>query len=434
MNMKQNINNKQNKSIMKKYLILAASAAVVLASCAKIDSFENNTEGNVLSFGVYTGKATKAVSATDYDTMTTELLKASSFGFGVFGYYTDAANYASSTKANFMYNQQVTWASTKWTYSPVKYWPNEHGASAHSTDTDKLTFLAYAPFVENLTINGDSESTVKDGAATPAAATEGIIAMTGNKQAEDAKLTFKVPASSEEQIDLLYGVMAATYTDVEGTPIGTVGKPLENLTKQKTDGKVEILFKHALAKIAIDIKEVVDAEDPTTSVNPVSDGTKVVVKSVKLIGTTFGTQGKLNLYTGAWNVTSSADEFTVAPLPDAIKTDAVPTAYPSNAGVDEDGLDKTIDLMLIPSTSPATTITGVEILYYVCTEDANLDGGVSVVPNNITKDFTTPLTIVKGKQYNLNLLLGLTSIELDATVEAWTVDSTTDVDLPKNVD
>ncbi len=39
-----------------------------------------------------------------------------------------------------------------------------------------------------------------------------------------------------------------------------------------------------------------------------------------------------------------------------------------------------------------------------------------------------------GKQYKLNLLLGLTSIELDATVEAWTVDSTTNVDLPKNVE
>lgn len=415
-------------------MILAAAAALAFCACAKVETVKI-TPDEAVSFGVYAGKAavSKAVSATDYYAIDTDSLKASTFGFGVFGYYTDAADYASNIKANFMYNQQVTWASTKWTYSPVKYWPNEHGASATSTDTDKLTFLAYAPFVENLAINGDSESTVKD--ESGAAATEGIIAMTGNKQAEDAKLTFKVPASSKEQIDLLYGVMAAKYADVEGDSIGVVGGPLQNLTKQKTDGKVEILFKHALAKLAIDIKEVIDAEDPTTTVNPSSDGTKVVVKSIKLVGTTIGTEGKLNLYTGLWNVTDSATEFTVAPLPAAISVDAAPTAYPGIAGVDEDGLDKTIDLMIIPSTSPATTITGVEIVYYVCTQDTNLDGGVSVVENKISRDFSgSALTIVKGKQYNLNILLGLTSIELDATVEAWTVDGTTDVDLPQNVD
>ena len=415
-------------------MILAAAAALVLCACAKVETVKI-TPDEAVSFGVYAGKAavSKAVSATDYSTVDTDALKASTFGFGIFGYYTDADDYASSTKANFMYNQQVTWASTKWTYSPVKYWPNEHGSSATSTDTDKLTFLAYAPFVENLAINGNTESTVKDTATVAAAATEGIIAMTGNKMAEDAKLTFRVPASSEQQIDLLYGVMAATYTDVEGRTIGQVGDPLENLTKQKTDGKVEILFKHALAKLAIDIREVVDQKDTTSTVNPVSDSTKVVVKSVKLVGDKIGIQGKLNLYTGAWVVDTLYTEFTVAPLPDSISVDAAPAAYPGIPGVDEDGLDKTIDLMIIPSTAP-TTITGVEIVYYVCTADKNLDGGVSVVENKISKDFTTPLTIVMGKQYKLNLLLGLTSIELDATVEAWTVDSTTNVDLPKNVE
>lgn len=431
---------------MKNSMILAAAAALALAACAKVETINNTTESNALSFGVYAGNAaTKAVSATDYSTVTTATLQASTYGFGVFGYYTDATPYASDTKANFMYNQQVTYndGASKWTYSPVKYWPNEHGASAVSTDTDLLTFLAYAPFVENLAINGDTESTVKDGAATPAAATEGIIAMTGNKMEEDAKLTFKVPASSEEQIDLLYGVLAAQYTDVEGATIGTVGNPLENLTKQKTNGKVEILFKHALAKVAIDIKEVVDGLTPDTSVDPVSDGTKVVVKEVKLVGTNIGTQGKLNLYTGVWSNTSVATEFVVDPLPTDIAVDAAPTTYPTIPGVDEDGLSKTIDLMLVPyysdNSTPAddtddvyTQITGVEIVYYVCTEDTNLDGNVSVVENKISKDFASALNLVMGKQYNLNLLLGLTSIELDATVEAWGNGGETNVDLPKN--
>ena len=423
---------------MKKYLILAATAALALASCAKVDTFQTTTEVDTpLSFGVYAGKATKAVSGTDFGTITNTELQASTNGFGVFGYYTDANDYDQSAypiKANFMYNQQVKYSAGAWSYSPVKYWPNEHGASAVSTDTDKLTFLAYAPFVANKAIASDPSDhgvSITDKAGT-AAADEGIIAMTANNVASDATLTFKVPASAEEQIDLLYGVLGADYTGLDGTTF-TAGSAMENLTKQETDGKVNILFKHALAKIAIDIKEVVDAEDPPTTVNPVSDGTKVVVKSVKLKGTAIGSQGDLNLYTGAWSNLTTATEFTVAPLPAAITVDAAPTAYPSIAGVDEDGLDKTIDLMLIPGD--ASKITGVEIVYYVCTEDSQLDGGVSVVENKISKDFATALSIAKGKQYGLNLLLGLTSIDLTATVEAWDVITpATDVDLPKNVD
>lgn len=424
---------------MKKIFTFAAVAAVVLSSCAKVDNYKVSAP-EAISFGVYAGNAaTKAVSGTDYSTVTNVILgDANKSGFGVFGYYTDAANYASNTKANFMYNQQVkgngngTVAATAWTYSPVKYWPNEHGASAVSTDVDKLTFLAYAPFVANNDIANDKGVSITDKTGS-AAADEGIIAMTANNVAGDAVLTFKVPASSEEQIDLMYGVLGAQYTDVEGATIGTVGSPMVNLTKQKTDGKISILFKHALAKIAIDIKEVVDAEDPTTTVSPVSDGTKVVVKSVKLKGTAIGTQGNLNLYTRAWSNLTTATEFTVSPLPTDIAVAAAPTAYPSIAGVDEDGLAKTIDLMLIPGAS--SVISGVEIVYYVCTEDSQLDGGVSVVENKISKDFATPLSIAMGKQYGLNLLLGLTSIELTAEVESWDVITpATDVDLPQNVD
>ena len=418
---------------MKKSLIFAATAAVVLSACAKVDTYKVS-EQEAVSFGVYAGKAaTKAVSGTDYGTVTTTSLQGSSNGFGVFGYYTDADDYASNTKANFMYNQQVTYSGSAWTYNPVKYWPNEHGASAVSTDTDKLTFLAYAPFVANKDIAGDKGVSITDKAGS-AAADEGITAMTANNVAGDAVLTFKVPASSEEQIDLLYGVMKATYVDVEGATIGTANKPLENLTKQKTDGKVEILFKHALAKIAIDIKDVVDAVSPVTSVDPASDGTKVVVEKLTVKGT-IGTDGKLNLYTGAWSDTASGASFDVTPLPSDIYSGATaPTTYPTVDGVKETGLGtgNTIDLMVVPAAG--AEITGVEITYYICTEDPQLDGGVSIVKNVISKDFATAVTIEKGKQYGLNVLLGLTSIKLDATVADWdTTAGSTDVDLPKNV-
>ena len=156
---------------MKKYFIFAALAAVALAACAKIeDNKVDNSVPEAVTFGVYTAKApTKAVSATDFGTIDQTALEASTNGFGVFGYYTDAADYASSTKANFMYNQQVKYSGGKWGYNPVKYWPNEHGASAVSTDTDKLTFLAYAPFVANKDVTNDKGVSITDKSGSAAA-------------------------------------------------------------------------------------------------------------------------------------------------------------------------------------------------------------------------------------------------------------------------
>lgn len=429
---------------MKKFLILTAAAVAVFASCAKtIDHTRNTGPGDAISFGVYAPKtATKAVSATTYGNITNTELQASTFGFGVFGYYTDNDDYTSgSYYANFMYNQQVKYDGG-WKYSPIKYWPNEHGASAISTGTDKLTFLAYAPWVDIKTKGEDSGSTVKDSEGNEA--TEGIIMMTGNHEAADALLIFKVPASTANQVDLLYGVLKEQSENVDGTAEGTVNSPIENLTKEKTGGKVSILFKHALAKFEIDIKEVVDQVDPESSVNPGQgvnpNWTKVVVKSLNILSTDLGTQGNLNLYTGAWNVTTTTTSFPIDPLPASIKAEADPVvAYPTVAGVIETGLGANkIDVMLIPAAT--SKVTGVEIVYYVCTKDDNLYGGVSIVENHITKYFDTddindgnqPLAIEKGKQYNINVLLGLTSVKLTADVENWDADNY-DIDLPQNV-
>ncbi len=428
---------------MKKTIILAAFAALVLAGCAKNDVY-TVTEGTPLTFGVYNGNAvTKAVSATTYETIDNNVLgNASGNGFGVFGYYTDNVNYNSNTIANFMYNEQVkgdgngTAAATAWTYAPIKYWPNEHGSSATSTGTDKLTFLCYAPWVDIHTI-GDTSSSVKD--AEGGVADEGITAMTGNNTASDAVLTFKVPASSKNQIDLLYGVLNAQSTNVDGTEEGTVDNAIKDLTKEKTGGKVSIKFKHALAKVAINIKDVVDQASPDSSVDPdagEAKQTKVVVESLKLTGSGLSIDGKLNLYSGVWSdfTTPAATEFVVSPLPESIYSGSTaPTAYPTVAGVQETGLDKTIDIMLVPATS--SKITGVEIVYYVITKDENLKAGASIVKNTITKTLATEsqISLTKGTQHNLNILLGLTSVKLTAEVAAWTPTNTS-IDLPKNVE
>lgn len=434
--------------LMKKIFVFAAIAASVLAvGCAKNEVIQNVTRlSDAVSFGVYAGKtATKAVSDTDFGSITLAELKGTA-GFGVFGYYTGNDAYAPATHtANFMYNEHVTWDTDHWEYAPVKYWPNEHGASAVSTDSDKLTFLAYAPYVAELAIGG-ATTTVDDGSS--AAATEGITAMTGNTATASASLTFSVPASKDEQIDLLYGVLKTQSVNVDGTNEGTVGNPIENLTKQKTGGKVDILFKHALAKAQIDICDVIDQVAPTSSVNPTT--TKVVVKNLNILGVDsegnrFGTAGILNLYTGAWSSVTGTASFAITPLPAAISVASAPTSWAglsSVEGVVEGGLaglstpEDKFEIMFVPGGK----IRGVEIIYYVVTQDAKLDGGVSVVENHITKEFDTdggtpgnqPIVTAKGKQYNINIQLGLTSVKLQADVEDWD-DDDYPIDLPQNV-
>ena len=423
---------------MKKLFYFAAVAAAVLTSCAKThDTHQYTGAGDAVSFSVYAGKAaTKAVSATDpYGNIVTATLESSTSGFGVFGYYTGNANYASgSFSANFMYNQQVTCDGTKWEYHPVKYWPNEHGNQAVSTDTDKLTFMAYAPWVEINTLNTDTPSTVNDGSDNDA--TEGIISMTGNAVEGDAKLSFVVPSASDEQIDLLYGVLKTASTNVQGGTDGVANGAIKDLTKQECDGKVSILFKHALAKVQLDVLDVVDKVDPTSSVNPSADGTKVFVNSINILGSGLGTSGKLNLYDGTWSNTAGTSSYSVSPLPACIYQAAAPankTALDaiSETGVVEGGLaaaDKPAIMFV-----PAGTITGIEIVYYVCTADTNLATGVSVVENHITKTFSpSAITVAAGTQYNITIRLGLTSIDFTVDVADWGTEAHA-IDLPQNV-
>ena len=90
-------------------------------------------------------------------------LKESDAGFGVLAYYTDTytwdlcdgsgdVGHTSKVAPNFMYNQQVKWSTDHWTYSPVKYWPNDNnpaddGGATGSQTKSYVSFFAYAPYV-----------------------------------------------------------------------------------------------------------------------------------------------------------------------------------------------------------------------------------------------------------------------------------------------
>lgn len=72
----------------------------------------------------------------------------------------------------------------------------------------------------------------------------------------------------------------------------------------------------------------------------------------------------------------------------------------------------------------------VQIEYYITTTDGKLAKGFAQTKNVVTKEVVLP-SLANGKSYNLNLVLGLTSVKIEAEVDDWKVVNS-QVDLPQN--
>ena len=72
----------------------------------------------------------------------------------------------------------------------------------------------------------------------------------------------------------------------------------------------------------------------------------------------------------------------------------------------------------------------VKIEYYITTEDGNLQAKRAQTKNVVEKDVVFP-SLANGKSYNLNLILGLTSVKMEAEVDDWKVINV-QADLPQN--
>lgn len=412
---------------MKKYIVFTAAiaAALLAASCNKEAVQVNIPEqNNQIAFGTYAARSTKSGATGE---MTTAALQGS--GFGVFAYHHDASAgetaYGATSTPDFMYNQQVTYSAPNWVYTPIKYWPNEHGNAAASDQVDKVSFFAYGPYV-----------------ASPVADSEGINAFSANDAAGDPKVSYKVAAKPQDNVDLIWAVAESntTWETANGATTVTIpeGMPFLNLIKPKTNGKINFFFKHATTKLLLNVKSIFD-EAPT------SGTTKITIGSVVIKGD-FARAGVLNLNNTAANTAlwESKTYDSTDPANETVLTinaannlraslvDAGDKAYANQPeGVTTEFQALMADNMqfnVIPGGIKSITIT-----YFVTTTDANLDGGYSRVENVITKTFDTPLALENNKAYTLNLQLGMTSVKVGATVAPWSGEPATVIDLPANV-
>jgi hypothetical protein len=318
---------------MKKvFLFAVAAAALVACSNEELSTPENNlaTSEAPVTFDVYTQRAlTRGGRPGDLNNG-----NIGGIGFGVFAYYTAGEQYEPKATPNFMYNQKVVSAdanvttASKWTYEPVKYWPNEFGNAAISDEVDYVTFFAYAPWtdIEPTTGNivpkqpaaGSDEETVDHQQKY------NIISVNKNTASGDPIIKYVVDTDPATSVDLLWGVAAEdankVYSPIDGdanaNPAGQnkdvkieAGLPFLNLVKPNNPRSDRLMFnlKHALAKVKVTIDYIKDDFTPAESYDVTSpDGqpqgadkkidaktTRIYVRSFKMSG--FATKGALNL-------------------------------------------------------------------------------------------------------------------------------------------
>lgn len=432
---------------MKKFLVFAV-AGLALMACNKQETpaAPELSTPNAVSFGAYLnrGVATRSGAAGLMD-----VNKLQNTGFGVFAYYTDFNLYDAQSTPNFMYNQKVSGAN--WEYTPVKYWPNEYGQNAISDDVDKVSFFAYAPYVDVTPATGK----VQD-------ATYGITGMNRNSQSGDPILKYIGSFDPTKSVDLLWGV--AAEADAQAWPLANSGNqddlaaglPWLNVQRPTVDKKLKFTFDHALSQLNVQIDADVDATEE--SATALAAGTKIYVRSITFSG--FSMKGALNLnntvadkaewldYQGINNIDSSEPFVIYDGRKDGREGVAGATASNEKSlGLNEviisdDGNSKVgvtaaaVNLFQSADAEapiyviPVDEAIEITIDYDVETADptlANLlsDGETygSKINNKITKKVTfgsaTANKFENGKSYVIKLHLGMNSVKFDAAVQPW---------------
>ena len=217
---------------MKKYFIIAAAAALALASCAKFETYnETNDELIPIAFSNYAPKALSRVGDTYVNTNTLVNNKQ----FAVYAWQTANASFLTATPGtpNFMNPAVVTYKNDNAsgegnTYEPVRFWP------AGDTPSN-LSFTAYYPY-------GGAGIT-----APTFSGNVGAYAFTAQSAAADM-VDFCVADVVNDQVYNATNKTSAGYK-------GTVNLPFKHMLT-----KVQFKFKKATGLGTTTVIELVDAE------------------------------------------------------------------------------------------------------------------------------------------------------------------------------
>ena len=230
---------------MKKVIFISALAIAAAVSCTKSDIVDTKFN-EAISFENYIGRdAMTKAGVTNSGNIA---------DFGLYGFYTGATPWNTSSPSNLWTNAQVKKVDN-WAPTDKKYWTNEK---------DLYTFLAYSPF---------------------ASATNGITvkAVDESGRVADPTITYVVDKDLTKQVDLLYANTPAK--DGVGGHIDMV-KPADK-------GPVALVFKHALSRITVKAAE--NHPDYTYT-----------IEAIQLKGA-FTKSSTFNIKGGSWGAAASTE-------------------------------------------------------------------------------------------------------------------------------
>lgn len=458
-----------------KYIIAIILQTVLLFACSQSDEAPVSVVQDrvAIDFSSYVGRMPESrathPTATSGGDITLDRLK--TLGFGVFAQHTSNTTWTSyaaksTTPFNFMWNQQVAWdpVGNKWTYEPVKYWPNDNNpadkqspAATGSQEHSYLSFFAYAPYAAvAVPASGfDVKDVDEDSDGKPD--NDGIVAVSLNSANAAASYLYyrtsnEIPFSPETSVDLLWTTQQDLYK-------------MKDSGEGYVNGTVNFAFKHALSKVGIYIKAMVDRTDDYSSPaysTDVDANTRIFVESATLTVPDFYSEGKLMMvpadatpaaprwdFTGLEAKKQEEIDLATSDIRYAIRYAApnIPTnrnwdgKNPVTDLYDYEQAKEDFDAMEVGVTAaeqqlaanqaefifpPAGTSKSlnVRLVYRVVTYDANLvlnnPKYYSVVQNDITAELTSSFTWEPNKKYKILMEPGLTSAKFTlAEIDEW---------------
>ena len=154
---------------------------------------------------------------------------------GVYAYLHDNSTWSAAATPNFMWNQQATCGEKgQFTYSPLKYWPNE--------TSDKVSFMAYFPYTDAAIVEADPAHPV-NAAST---ASTGLTPLLENNIAALPTFRFTVKDAANQQVDFLLSELLANLPNGSSNVSPSEADDRSELT---VVDRVHFVLRHMLAKV-----------------------------------------------------------------------------------------------------------------------------------------------------------------------------------------
>ena len=392
--------NNKHSHTMKKYLIFAACATLLLASCTKNEIWDNVNkvpEDMPIGFSTYTPRAlTKAY--TDYyvdGTTVTNLVSGKTFGVYAWATsqtsttpWTDGTFFAGSAAPNFMSNIPVTFngatagadgsanVSAAGLYSagnPVRYWPS-------GDKPDGLSFYAYYPA----------------GAAGLTMPANGLGAT-----------AFTVQAAAAAQVDFMVAPVVADQW--------------YGHTNSSYSGTVDLTFKHTLTKVRFYFKT--DNTDAQTTVTLTNAQLQGVYKTNTLTTSyTAGATANAGTFTYDWGTAETAANFDVTVNGDTPSaTNVVLTTTASTCAA--------ADVFLMVPQSIAANTQKITLTWTVTTAGVTTTNTKTIDLYDILDASSAHITWTKNLQVAYTITIGPKPIYFTAAVTPWDTEKTGSIDV-----